>query len=123
MPIIDRIRLPRPRPPWLCPLPTRVLGLASLARAEPVARNTDTIALSRHVAPGDWNDADQPLIGDDGPATAEERAQMGLWSTMAARRDDPRFAASSAVLTHRRAIAIDQDALGAGAAGEARANR
>lgn len=88
---------------------------------------TDTVALSRYVAPGDWNDADQLLIGDDGLTTAEERSQMGLWSIMGApliisadvrklakNASDPHFAASLAILRNARAIAIDQDALGAG---------
>jgi alpha-galactosidase len=88
---------------------------------------TDTVALSRYVAPGDWNDADQLLIGDGGLTTAEERSQMGLWSMMGApliistdlralARDPalPHFAASLAILANPRAIAIDQDALGAG---------
>ncbi|MDQ2859365.1 MAG: ricin-type beta-trefoil lectin domain protein [Pseudomonadota bacterium] len=88
---------------------------------------TDTVALSRYVAAGDWNDADQLLIGDDGLTTAEERSQMGLWSIMGApliisadvrelarNPSDPHFAASLAILRNARAIAIDQDALGAG---------
>jgi alpha-galactosidase len=88
---------------------------------------TDTIALSRYVALGNWNDADQLLIGDNGLTTAEERSQMSLWSIMgaplilsadvrrmAAERDDPHFAAALAILTNRRVIAIDQDPLGAG---------
>jgi len=45
---------------------------------------TDTIALSRYVAPGNWNDADQLLIGDGGMTTEEERSQMALWSIMGA---------------------------------------
>ena len=88
---------------------------------------TDTVALSRYVAPGNWNDADQLLIGDSGMTTAEERSQMGLWSVMGApliissdlramARDtaDPHVAASLAILGNARAIAIDQDPLGAG---------
>ncbi len=88
---------------------------------------TDTVALSRYVAPGNWNDADQLLIGDNGLTTAEERSQMGLWSilgapliistdlrALAAHPDDPHFAASLAILGEPRAIAIDQDPLGAG---------
>jgi alpha-galactosidase len=88
---------------------------------------TDTVALSRYVAPGNWNDADQLLIGDGGLTTAEERAQMGLWSMMAAPlilsadvramardRADPHVAAALAILANPRAIAIDQDRLGAG---------
>ena len=88
---------------------------------------TDTIALSRYVAPGSWNDADQLLIGDNGLTTAEERSQMSLWSIMGAplilsadvrrmarERDDPHVVAALAILTNPRVIAIDQDPLGAG---------
>jgi alpha-galactosidase len=88
---------------------------------------TDTVALSRYVAPGDWNDADQLLIGDSGLTTAEERSQMGLWSIMGApliisadiralarNATDPHVPASVAILRNPRAIAIDQDPLGAG---------
>jgi alpha-galactosidase len=88
---------------------------------------TDTIALSRYVAPGNWNDADQLLIGDGGLTTAEERSQMGLWSMMAApliistdlralaaAPHDSHFAAALAILENPRAIAIDQDPLGVG---------
>jgi alpha-galactosidase len=88
---------------------------------------TDTVALSRYVSPGNWNDADQLLIGDSGLTTAEERSQMGLWSIMGAplivsadlrrlarERTDPHFAAALAILGNPRAIAIDQDPLGAG---------
>lgn len=88
---------------------------------------TDTVALSRYVAPGAWNDADQLLIGDSGMTTAEERSQMGLWSilgapliisadlrAMARNAADPHVAASLAILGNARAIAIDQDPLGAG---------
>ncbi len=88
---------------------------------------TDTVSLSRYVAPGNWNDADQLLIGDNGLTTAEERSQMGLWSIMGApliistdlrllakHPDGPHFAASLAILGNPRAIAIDQDPLGAG---------
>jgi len=88
---------------------------------------TDTVALSRYVGPGNWNDADQLLIGDNGLTTAEERSQMGLWAMMAApliistdlrklarERSDPHFAASLAMLGNRRVIAVDQDPLGAG---------
>ena len=88
---------------------------------------TDTVSLSRYVAPGNWNDADQLLIGDNGLTTAEERSQMGLWSIMGAplmisadlralvrNAADPHVAASLAILGNGRAIAIDQDPLGAG---------
>ena len=88
---------------------------------------TDAVALARYVAPGDWNDADQLLIGDNGLTTAEERSQMSLWSIMgapliisadvrklAAAKEDGHLRASLAILKNRRVIAIDQDRLGAG---------
>ena len=88
---------------------------------------TDAVALSRYVSPGNWNDADQLLIGDDGLTPAEARGQMGLWSVLGAPlilsadvrelardRGDPGVAAALSILTNPRAVAIDQDALGAG---------
>lgn len=88
---------------------------------------TDTVALSRYVAPGAWNDADQLLLGDSGLTPAEERSQMGLWALMGAPlmisadlralardREAPRAAATLATLTNRAVIAVDQDAKGAG---------
>jgi alpha-galactosidase len=88
---------------------------------------TDTVALSRYVGPGNWNDADQLLLGDSGMSSAEERSQLGLWSVMAAplmisadlrllARDphDARAAATLATLTNRRVLDVDQDSLGAG---------
>lgn len=88
---------------------------------------TDTVALSRYVGPGNWNDADQLLLGDNGLTTAEERSQMGLWSIMGAplvlsadvrqmahTPNDPHFAQSLSILNNPRVLAIDQDPLGAG---------
>lgn len=88
---------------------------------------TDTVALSRYVAPGNWNDADQLLLADSGMTAAEERSQMALWSVMGApliisadlrrlARDptDPRAATTLATLENRKVIAVDQDPLGAG---------
>lgn len=88
---------------------------------------TDTVALSRYVGPGNWNDADQLMVGDSGLSAAEERSQLGLWSMMGApliisadlrklARDptEPHAAATLATLKNRAVIAIDQDPLGAG---------
>jgi alpha-galactosidase len=87
----------------------------------------DTVALSRYVGPGSWNDADQLLLGDSGLTPAEERSQMGLWAVMGAPlmisadlrvlardRHEPRAAATLATLANRKVIAVDQDPLGAG---------
>ncbi|WP_323120126.1 ricin-type beta-trefoil lectin domain protein [Burkholderia alba] len=87
----------------------------------------DTVALSRYVSPGNWNDPDQLLIGDNGMTTAEERSQMALWSVMAApliiSADTRKFVAnpqdahlrdSLAILTNAEVIAVDQDKLGIG---------
>ncbi|GEN65170.1 alpha-galactosidase [Acetobacter oeni] len=107
--------------PWLVTDPARA-GLDGVYQSF-----TDTVALSRYVSPGNWNDADQLLIGDDGLTSAEERSQMALWSLMGApllvsadlrlmARDasDPHYAQSLAILKNSGMIAIDQDPLGAG---------
>ncbi|PYD75173.1 hypothetical protein CFR71_10615 [Novacetimonas pomaceti] len=107
--------------PWVVHDPARA-GLDGVYQAF-----TDTVALSRYVGPGNWNDADQLLPGDNGLTTAEERSQMGLWSIMGAplvlsadvrqmarAPDDPHLKQSLAILGNPRAIAIDQDTLGAG---------
>ncbi|WDD92346.1 alpha-galactosidase [Burkholderia sp. FERM BP-3421] len=87
----------------------------------------DTIALSRYVSPGNWNDPDQLLIGDNGLTPAEERSQMALWSALAApliisadtrkiaaNPQDAHLKQSLATLTNAEVIAVDQDALGIG---------
>src|SRR5439155_14648209 len=44
---------------------------------------TDTVALARYNGPGNFNDADMLLIGDNGQLTqAEERSQFALWAAM-----------------------------------------
>ncbi|MFC2254864.1 ricin-type beta-trefoil lectin domain protein [Labrys portucalensis] len=96
-----------------------------------------TVALSRYVAPGRWNDADQVLIGDNGMTNEEERSQLSLWSILGAplflttdvRRftqnhalnpeanepvDMAHLAESLKILTNRDVISVDQDPLGAG---------
>ncbi|MDN7498764.1 alpha-galactosidase [Burkholderia gladioli] len=87
----------------------------------------ETIALSRYVSPGNWNDPDQLLIGDNGLTPAEERSQMALWSAMAAplilstdvrkfaaNPADPRWQQSLATLNNAEVVAVDQDRLGIG---------
>jgi alpha-galactosidase len=96
-----------------------------------------TVALSRYVAPGSWNDPDQLLIGDNGLNTDEEKSQFALWSIMGAPlllstdvrrlteyyqqkgRDDAgvtlaHLRDSLKILTNKDIIAVDQDELGIG---------
>ena len=42
------------------------------------------LALARYSSPGNWNDIDQLLIGDNGLSNTEEESQMGLWSILGA---------------------------------------
>ncbi|KQV12604.1 MULTISPECIES: alpha-galactosidase [unclassified Kitasatospora] len=92
-----------------------------------------TVDLSRYQGPGNWNDADMLLIGDNGMTTAEERSQMSLFSALAAplvistdaRKFSPSYLdshpaeaghlrASLDILGNSEVIAVDQDPLGAG---------
>ncbi|MGW5425179.1 ricin-type beta-trefoil lectin domain protein [Streptomyces sp. NPDC003943] len=92
-----------------------------------------TLELARYQGPGNWNDADMLLIGDNGMTTAEERSQMSLFSAMAAplvistdaRKFEPSYIAahpaeaahlnaSIGILGNPEVIAVDQDPLGAG---------
>ncbi|MFD7908882.1 ricin-type beta-trefoil lectin domain protein [Kitasatospora sp. NPDC059747] len=93
----------------------------------------NSLELSRYQGPGDWNDADMLLIGDNGMTTAEERSQMSLFSALAAplvistdaRKFSPSYIsahpaeaahlnASVGILGNSEVIAVDQDPLGAG---------
>lgn len=93
----------------------------------------NTLELSRYQGPGNWNDADMLLIGDNGMTTAEERSQLALFSSLAAplvistdaRKFQPSYIAahpaeaahlnaSVAILGNAEVIAVDQDPLGAG---------
>ncbi|GAA0673597.1 ricin-type beta-trefoil lectin domain protein [Kitasatospora atroaurantiaca] len=93
----------------------------------------NTLELSRYQGPGNWNDADMLLIGDNGMTTAEERSQMSLFSALAAplvistdaRKFEPSYIASHpaeaahlnasiGILGNSEVIAVDQDPLGAG---------
>ncbi|WP_037606007.1 alpha-galactosidase [Streptacidiphilus rugosus] len=97
----------------------------------------NTVELSRYQGPGNWNDADMLLIGDNGMTTAEERSQMSLFSALAAplvistdaRKFEPSYLSSLAttdpamathlqnsvaILGNSEVIAVDQDPLGAG---------
>ncbi len=87
---------------------------------------TDTVALARYDGPGDHNDADQLLIGDNGQLTlAEQRSQFALWSAMGSplmlstdvrkmAADPVTYAPELAILKNSDIIAVDQDPLGAG---------
>jgi len=93
----------------------------------------NTLELSRYNGPGNWNDADMLLIGDNGMTTAEERSQMSLFSALGAplvistdaRKFSPSYIsahpaeaahlnASVTILGNSEVIAVDQDSLGAG---------
>ncbi|MFG2918598.1 ricin-type beta-trefoil lectin domain protein [Kitasatospora sp. NPDC048298] len=92
-----------------------------------------SVEMSRYQGPGNWNDADMLLIGDNGMTTAEERSQMSLFSALAAplvistdaRKFEPAYLAahpaeashlkaSIGILGNSEVIAVDQDPLGAG---------
>ncbi|MFF2146111.1 ricin-type beta-trefoil lectin domain protein [Kitasatospora sp. NPDC058190] len=91
------------------------------------------VEMSRYQGPGNWNDADMLMIGDNGMTTAEERSQMSLFSALAAplvistdaRKFEPAYLAahpaeaphlkaSIGILGNSEVIAVDQDPLGAG---------
>ncbi|MFI1523647.1 ricin-type beta-trefoil lectin domain protein [Kitasatospora cineracea] len=86
----------------------------------------DTVALARYNGPGDHNDADMLLIGDNNQLTlAEQRSQFALWSAMGSplmissdvrkmAADPAAYAPQLAILKNTDIIAVDQDSLGAG---------
>ncbi|GAA2146433.1 ricin-type beta-trefoil lectin domain protein [Kitasatospora kazusensis] len=93
----------------------------------------NSVESSRYQGPGNWNDADMLLIGDNGMTTAEERSQMSLFSALAAplvvstdaRKFEPAYIAahpaeaahlnaSVGILGNSEVVAVDQDPLGAG---------
>jgi alpha-galactosidase len=81
---------------------------------------TDNIALARYNGPGNHNDADMLLIGDNNQLTlAEQRSQFALWSAMGSplmiSSDIRKLAAPQLnILENSDIIAVDQDSLGAG---------
>jgi alpha-galactosidase len=87
---------------------------------------TDTLALARYDGPGNHNDADMLLIGDNGQLTlAEQRSQFALWSAMGSplmlstdvrkmAADPTTYAPQLTILKNADIIAVDQDSLGAG---------
>jgi alpha-galactosidase len=75
------------------------------------------LPLGRFQKPGNWNDADFIIGGDSGVTVAETRSQLALWSMMSA----PLILSSNlakltpqsiALLSNKKIIAVDQDALG-----------
>jgi len=73
-----------------------------------------TAQITRFARPGAWNDPDLLLVGDRVLTPGQERAQMSLWSMMAApllAGNDVRAMPRStlAMLTNADVIAIDQD--------------
>ncbi|WP_282203023.1 ricin-type beta-trefoil lectin domain protein [Kitasatospora fiedleri] len=86
----------------------------------------DTVGLARYNSPGNANDADMLLIGDNNQLTlAEQRSQFALWSAMGSplmistdvrkmAADPTTYALQLGILKNADLIAVDQDALGAG---------
>ena len=75
------------------------------------------LPLGRFQRPGNWNDADFIIGGDDGISVAETRSQLALWSMMSAplilSSDLARLSPQAMkILSNKAVIAVDQDALG-----------
>ncbi|MEO6910361.1 MAG: ricin-type beta-trefoil lectin domain protein [Edaphobacter sp.] len=75
------------------------------------------LPLGRFQKPGNWNDPDFIIGGDNGMSQAETRSQVALWSMMSAplilsSNVEKLSAESVAVLGNKAVIAVDQDALG-----------
>jgi alpha-galactosidase len=75
------------------------------------------LPLGRFQRPGNWNDPDFIIAGDDGMSVAESRSQMALWSMMSAplilSSDVGKLSPEAlAVLGNKALIAVDQDILG-----------
>lgn len=73
--------------------------------------------LWRYAGPGHWNDPDMLEVGNGGMSTAEYRAHFSLWCMLAAplmAGNDLRHMSDEtrAILTNKKAIAVDQDPLG-----------
>ena len=73
--------------------------------------------IGKYVGPGHWNDPDMLEVGNEGLTLAGSRAHFSLWGILAAplmAGNDVRkmTAAITALLTHKEAIAINQDKLG-----------
>ena len=75
------------------------------------------LPLGRFQKPGNWNDPDFVIGGDDGLSVAETRSQLALWSMMSAplilSSEVARLSPEAvAILGNKAIIAVDQDALG-----------
>jgi alpha-galactosidase len=75
------------------------------------------LPLGRFQKPGNWNDPDFIIAGDNGLSLAESRSQMALWSMMSAPlilSSDVAKLSPEAIATvgNKALIAIDQDPLG-----------
>ncbi len=74
--------------------------------------------LEKYAGPGHWNDPDMLEVGNGGMEDNEYRAHFSFWCLLAAplmAGNDIRTmsAETSAILTNKEAIAVDQDPLGA----------
>ncbi|MFJ5228375.1 ricin-type beta-trefoil lectin domain protein [Kitasatospora sp. NPDC088391] len=86
----------------------------------------DTVALARYNGPGNHNDADMLLIGDNNQLTpAEQRSQFALWSAMGSplmlstdvrkmAADPAAYATQLGILKNADIIAVDQDTTAGG---------
>jgi alpha-galactosidase len=75
------------------------------------------LPLGRFQSPGNWDDADFIIGGDNGMSLAETRSQLALWSMMSAplmlSSDVGKLSPEAvAILGNRLVIGIDQDSLG-----------
>ncbi|MER6386383.1 ricin-type beta-trefoil lectin domain protein [Streptomyces sp. NPDC001250] len=87
---------------------------------------TDTVALARYNGPGNHNDADMLLIGDNNQLSlAEQRSQFALWSAMGSplmistdvrkmAADPVTYAPQLNILKNADIIAVDQDTTAGG---------
>lgn len=75
------------------------------------------LPLGRFQKPGNWNDADFIIAGDQGLSLAESRSQMALWSMMSAplilSSDVGKLSPQAlAIIGNKAVIRVDQDPLG-----------
>lgn len=79
---------------------------------------SQNMPLSQYAHPGAWNDPDMLEVGNGGMTDTEYRTHFAMWAEMAAPLligTDLRKASAEtlSILTNKRIIAVDQDALGA----------
>jgi alpha-galactosidase len=75
------------------------------------------VGLEGYAGPGHWNDPDMLEVGNGGMTQDEYRAHFALWAMLAAplisgNDLSTMSAETTAILTNRDVIAVDQDALG-----------